>query len=183
MQASARNGGAGNTGAWQAEIAVEGLRETVALLSAFAPKARRQFSARLSASAEKVARQARSNTPVSLDGGGGTARKSIEVRKGGDARARFGFRVIQMDPGGAIIEWAGNKSDGATPQSRKMIATLRSRYGPAPRFLWAAWDQTKDEVLRDVGIAIAQAEDDLQRAFDEGATSTIKSRPRKPKGA
>jgi hypothetical protein len=179
MAQLSRPSGAGSSGVWQAEIAVEGLRETTELLAAFAPKAKKQFAARLAAAADEVAKQARSNTPVSLAGGGGSARKGIEVKRGGDKRARFGFRVVQTDIGGAIIEWAGNKSDGKTPQSRRMIATLRSRYGPAPRFMWKAWDQTKAKVLHDVGVAIAQAEQDLQAAFDQGASSTIKSRPRK----
>lgn len=168
---------AGNSGNWGVETSVEGLADIRLLLRGFAPEVSKVLNRELSTAATIVATRARSLTPAST----GTARAAIEVRRGGDFRSRAGFRVVQKDAGGAIIEWAGNKSDGGTAQSQSTIRTLRSRYGPAPRFLWRAWEETKDQVLREVGTAIAKAEDELQSRLDAGATSTVKVRQRKPK--
>lgn len=169
---------AGNTGNWGVETSVEGLADTQRLLKAFAPDVSKVLNRELNDAAGIVKAKAEELTPVRS----GAARAALRVRRGGDFRSRAGFRVVQADVGGAITEWMGNKSDGATPQSQATIATLRGRYGPAPRFLWKAWEETKDRVLRDVGTAIARAEDELQQRLDAGATSTVKVRQRKKKG-
>lgn len=142
-----------------ANIVVWGLRDTQKALKAVAPDVAKAFYARIKSPIAAVAGEAQSLLPSVT----GAARGGISVRKGGSARARFGYRIVQSDPGGALIEFA---NVGRSAQGASLVTTLSDRYGPPGRFLWQAYDKNSSRIFQEVNGAVHDVERHLQQLCD-----------------
>jgi hypothetical protein len=145
------------------QLGVIGTDYTVQMIKAMDPIAYRHLLRAARKSVEPVRAEAASNAPIQT----GAMSQSYKVKKArarGNAGARvatFGYAVVAEGPGArqaAILEFAGSKSSGHTPQGTSLIRSLTSTYGQPGRFAWDAMDRNSARVTAAFGTAIRDAE-------------------------
>lgn len=137
------------------QVEGDGFRKTMHALDLFAPDLRKRLLKDLRTIAAGVRKDAAAAFPV-RSGAGKTGFKSSVRNRGDDVSAS----VFNKTPQSQILEFAGSKSSGSTPQGQSLIRNLTTEYGEPGRFMWAAYDGR--DVEGDVDAAIAAAEAALQ---------------------
>lgn len=154
-----------------ANIEITGVKQTVAALKAFTPDLYKRLNREIRKGLSQVLKGAQGRYP------GGAWQLSISQKRIlGSISARNGDRAPSWgdsDPGvkAAIFEFAGSRSQGATPQARGLIESLNRRYGQPGRFLWASWDEQGPGVMEDIAAAVRRAERDLQTRLEAAGDS------------
>lgn len=148
---------------FSAEVRIEGLEETVAALRAFEPDALKAMQKEIREEAWKVARLATSRFSRTGHSGSYAVRSSYRGK-------RTGMSIRAVDKETSIFEFAGTKGRSRTggpitPQGMAMIRWLYT-FGRPGRFLWGAYDATKDEFNAQLKRSIDKAERELQRHLD-----------------
>jgi hypothetical protein len=143
---------------FSAEIRVEGLEATIAALRALAPDVLKRLQKEIKNSVRHVAAAAATRGPS-----GHPLKYAVRSSMRGK---KTGMRVIAADRDTSIFEFAGTKglsrSGGPiTPQGAAMVRWLDG-FGKPGRFLWGAWDESKDDVEADIKRAMGEAEHELQ---------------------
>lgn len=150
------------------QLGVVGTDYTVQQIKAMDPVAYRHLLRAARRSVEPVRAEAASNAPIRS----GDMSRSYVVRKargrgaGGARVATFGYAVVAQGPGArqaAILEFAGSKSAGRTPQGTSLIRSLTQTYGQPGRFAWDAMDRNSARVLAEFDSAIRTAEAEMNQ--------------------
>lgn len=150
-------------------IDVTGLPETRNLLRRFEPDLLKRLDSHLNAVARDLCNEAQVN--FSATGVRGSAyRVKSKTRAGGFSKAVTTMpgsvgrgERWSSEPGvlASIFELANAVRD-SKPQNiqrtRSLIATLNARYGRPGRFLWEAWDESKDEALGSIKAEVEAIE-------------------------
>ena len=168
-----------------ASLQVEGVAEVLKALAKVNPELRKATVKNIKAAGEPMAREARglfpqqsplSNwgnwttptgrvigpyDPKKVNRGVRVAYRGSKVR-GSDSNNIPLLTLRQTDAAGAIVDMAGRRSNGKTPQGRAFIDQLRS-FGVASRAMWPAAERTMPEVTRAVEAAI----NDMSRQIEE----------------
>lgn len=146
------------------QLGVIGTDYTVQMIKAMDPIAYRHLLRAARKSVEPVRDEAASNAPIGATGDMSKSYKVEKARARSNAGARvatFGYAVVAKGPGArqaAILEFAGSKSSGNTPQGTSLIRSLTSTYGQPGRFAWDAMDRNSARVTAAFGAAIRDAE-------------------------
>ena len=157
--------GTGGRG-FSAEIRVEGLEQTIAVMRSIAPEALKVLTSTMRKAGSRVAASAHGRFAATGHPGG-----SYIVRQSLLSRSRPGMRVIATDYNAAVFEFAGTRmmakggSGPITPQGAAMVAWLQGFAKPG-RFLWGAWDAQKGVFEAELKSDMATAEKVLQAKLD-----------------
>lgn len=149
-------------------IRIDGVKQTVAALKAFAPEIQKTMNVTIRAALNDVRTGAQARYPKGSWQININTKKilgSIAARSGG---GRVAKRWEDSSPGvkAAIFEFAGKNQPGKTPQAQGLIKSLNARYGAPGRFLWDSWDTNGKDTLDTIANAVRKAERELQAKLD-----------------
>jgi hypothetical protein len=161
---------------FSAEIVVEGLEPLRAALKEFEPKLLKTMDREIRAVARGVTSKADANWTR-------TGSTPIYKIRSSSRGKRVGVRILipggashasndWSEPSvlGAILEFFG-KVGTKTAQAASCLQTLNERYGEPGRFLWSAWDDSKDFAMDAIEASVRRAERDLQSELDRRGVS------------
>lgn len=142
------------------KVTVTGVPATVQAIKAFDPVMYRRMLAAARASVAPIMAEAAADSPIRTGemAGAWTIRK---MRSNGRNNRAFGYVVLNKTRQGSILEFAGSRSSGHTPQGRSLIASLTRTYGEPGRFAWAAYDRRHAATDAAFMGAIAAAEAEM----------------------
>lgn len=92
-----------------------------------------------------------------------------KMRSRASAGYPFGYVVRNMTRQGAILEHAGSRSAGSTPQGQSLIANMTSTYGTPGRFAWKSYDKRHTEVDGAFRAAVKTFEAEMNAKLGAGA--------------
>lgn len=76
-------------------------------------------------------------------------KRGIKVRQGGRRKrgnaTQAAWKIQNMDAGGAVLEIAGRRSQGAGRSGQDLIHALTLYHGKPSRLIWRAWDEAGGE--------------------------------------
>lgn len=154
----------GQSDGFGVQVTVDGIREVAAALQQIDPKMKLALLSTIRASVRDVARDAQSLAPR---GKTGDLIAKITVKKGRYRGGGLGYKVVSDSREGAILELAGETNPaGLSPQGATLIRTLNASYGSTGRFVWKAWENTKDVALERIEGAIETAQRRIQQKID-----------------
>jgi hypothetical protein len=145
------------SGAFGAEIVIDGLDAVLNGLEEVDPKLKRRLNRDLKSAVDTVAqtasRQVDTRSPSS-----GTA-DGYKVQRRGSS-----FKIANRTRGAMILEFAAVPH---CPQGASLVNTLNEKYGAPGRILWDAWDTLEGWVTDKVADIVRDAESELDRLLDE----------------
>jgi hypothetical protein len=150
-------------------IQITGVKETARALKEFAPDLHKSMNKEIRKSLNVVKARAQSKYPKGswkININQKRILGSIVATSGGGTSTGSSWSNAPDGVRAAIFEFAGSKTDGATPQAKGLIKSLNARYGTPGRFLWSAWDETGKQALSEIETAVRRAERDLQGRLD-----------------
>jgi hypothetical protein len=149
--------GIDRSGAFGAEIVVQGLDSVLNGFDEVDPKLKRRLNRDLKSPVDTVAqtasRQVETRSPSS-----GTA-EGYKVQRRGSS-----FKIVNRTRGAMILEFAAVPH---CPQGVSLVNTLNEKYGAPGRILWDAWDTMEGWVTDRVASIVRDAESELDRLLDE----------------
>lgn len=153
----------------QTNIQIIGVKKTIKALGEFEPELKKRMNSEI----RKALTQTRNVAKGKYPGGAWSINinnkkllGSIAATAGGGTWGTKSLSELAPGTRAAILEFIGTKYSGNRPQVVGLINTMNARYGSPGRFLWAAWEQTGDTVLKDIESAVLSAERDLQASLD-----------------
>lgn len=159
------------------EIEVEGLDQVFRALRGVDKEAGKEINRFLKQGAQQVAKRASSLSVSGPSGLSGIASRGYKVRAGNKVGRKtrsslYGWVVYNLSAGGgsdfsarpgaaaAMLEFAGSRSPGRTPQGRGLIRTLGAYTGG--RYAWQAYDDERDNINKRLEFAMRSVERKLQ---------------------
>lgn len=138
-----------------------GFDATVKAIQAFDPTMYRRMLAAAKRSVAPILAEAKADSPIRTGqmAANWRVKKSRSTRRNGYS---FGYSVVGGLRQNVILEFAGSKSSGHTPQGSSLIRSLSSTYGQPGRFAWAAYDRNHAQVDSNFLAAVKTAETEMQ---------------------
>lgn len=158
---------------------VENIPEMIRLLRQIDPELRKEAAKRIRAIGRTVAADAKAQIgDVPLSGWqhqGRTGFIPSRVRQGISVKTKFTAKrtqneiplmtLRQRSPAGEILDYAGRRSSGDTPQGAAMIRNLNARRGRPSRYMWPTMERNIGRVTSELEAAAA----DMARTINERA--------------
>ena len=114
-----------------------------------------------------IAADARMDSPVKTGQMAGSWQIK-KMRSRASAGYPFGYVVVNKTRQGAILEHAGSRSSGVTPQGQSLIRNMTSLYGEPGRFAWKSYDKRHLEVDAAFRAAVKTFETEMNAKLGAG---------------
>lgn len=156
-----------------ANVQVQGVRETLKALKQIDPELRKQAVKEMRTAAQPLVTEVKSQMPDQPLSGwkeegelgwrSSKVKQSVKLKFGGKrVRSQGGsqyplLRLVIGSPAGAAFDKAGKANAPRSPQGRAFIDALESKYGPASRRAWPITLKNMDRINRGVMEAVDKA--------------------------
>lgn len=142
------------------ELDVQGAGVMIKALASHDKVMYRQLTLAARKAVEPILSDAKMDSPVKT----GAMRDAWQIKKmrsRASAGYPFGYVVRNMTRQGAILEHAGSRSSGATPQGQSLIANMTTTYGHPGRFAWKSYDRRHIQVDAAFNAAVKAFETEM----------------------